>query len=354
MSRNVLAPPIQKLSHNRNYRVNVVHDDFGGSKWNASNQKTSRGYKEDGKCYLYADDDDGDDSAENDIEQQPDGGFKLELHVPKSCFGGLIGFKGNTKRRIEDDTGTEIHIPRHNDNSNIVTIKSKSRSNVCGALRKIRLVVKSLRSRMKPTHFLAVPFNSGEVQQQFLELKKRILEAQLAGIDEELFISERCIHCTLTVFVLLDDVERKTIVDALQDCRQYLLDVQQPLKLHVKGLEIMNDDPSWTRVVYARVESPELQQLANKIVDHYRPLGLLGNSEANKVSVKLHMTILNSRYRSDESSSSSAKEFDAREILKRYGDFDFGTAECSELHLCVLRSSREVEDFYKISGSLKF
>lgn len=32
---------------------------------------------------LYADDDDGEDIAENDIEQQPDGSFKLELHVPK-------------------------------------------------------------------------------------------------------------------------------------------------------------------------------------------------------------------------------------------------------------------------------
>lgn len=32
---------------------------------------------------LYPDDDDGEDIAENDIEQQPGGGFKLELHVPK-------------------------------------------------------------------------------------------------------------------------------------------------------------------------------------------------------------------------------------------------------------------------------
>lgn len=49
MSREVLAPPIQTLSHNRKYRVNVVHDDFGGSKWNSGNKKTIKGYEEDGK-----------------------------------------------------------------------------------------------------------------------------------------------------------------------------------------------------------------------------------------------------------------------------------------------------------------
>jgi len=84
MSRDVLAPPTQRLSHNRNYRVNIVHDDFGGSKWNTKNQKnqnTSKGYEEPD---LYADDDDyEEDSAECNIDQLPDGSYKLALHVPK-------------------------------------------------------------------------------------------------------------------------------------------------------------------------------------------------------------------------------------------------------------------------------
>lgn len=49
MSRDVLAPPVQTMSHKRNYRVNVVHEDFGGSKWNSSNKKSVKGYEEDGK-----------------------------------------------------------------------------------------------------------------------------------------------------------------------------------------------------------------------------------------------------------------------------------------------------------------
>lgn len=55
MSRNVLAPTTQRMSNNRNYRVNMVHDDFGGSsKWNAANEKISKGYEEAGNVLNYS------------------------------------------------------------------------------------------------------------------------------------------------------------------------------------------------------------------------------------------------------------------------------------------------------------
>ncbi|XP_034475866.1 activating signal cointegrator 1 complex subunit 1 [Drosophila innubila] len=346
MSRNVLAPATQRLSHNRNYRVNAVHDDFGGSKWNSKNQNTSKGYEEPD---LYADDDYGEDSAECNIEQLPDGSFKLALHVPKSFYGGLIGLKGSTKRRIETETKTDIHVPRQNDISNDLLIKSNERSNVCAALRKIRLLIDSLRKRMRPTHFLAVPLNSGQVLKRFVELKQSILDAQLPGIDPELFISERCIHITLGVYVLLDDAERKNAVNELQTCRQWLSGLSTPFELKIKGLEIMNDDPSSVRVLYAAVESPELQQFADKCLKHFQTTGLCATDNNQRDSIKLHMTVLNNHYRKDNKSN-----FDGREILKRYGDYDFGTAQCKEVHMCVIKSSQEVEDFYKITGSLTF
>jgi len=55
MSREVLSPPVQKMSQNRRYRVNVVHDDFGGDKWNGQNQRNKLEYKaneEPGKWIL--------------------------------------------------------------------------------------------------------------------------------------------------------------------------------------------------------------------------------------------------------------------------------------------------------------
>ena len=60
------------------------------------------------------------------------------------------------------------------------------------------------------------------------------------------------------------------------------------------------------------------------------------------------MTVMKNRYR-----KSKAKSFDAREILKRWGDFNFGTIQCNELALCAL-GTKSTDNFYKISGSLKF
>ncbi|XP_017049378.1 activating signal cointegrator 1 complex subunit 1 [Drosophila ficusphila] len=351
MSREVVSPPVQKMSHNRRYRVNMVHEDFGGDKWNGQNKMAKRENKAYEEPDLYGEDDDEEDPAACNIEESPNGDFKLALHVPKSFYGGLIGLKGSTKRRIEEETRTEIYVPRHNEISNDILIRAKQRSHVCGALRQIRHIITSLRKRMKPTHFLAVALNSGEVKDRFVELKKSILEAQLPGIDEELFISERSIHLTLGVYVLLDDDERKKALDELEACRPLLADLNTPFDIKVKGLEIMNDDPSSTRVLYGRVESSGLQKFADQCLAHFQTTGLCATDNNQRESIKLHMTLMNNRYRKE--AMKSGDSFDAREILKRFGDFDFGTAKCQAVHLCVLKSRGE-DEFYKITGSLEF
>ncbi|KAH8401262.1 hypothetical protein KR009_004141 [Drosophila setifemur] len=373
MSREVLAPPLQKMSHNRRYRVNVVHDDFGGSKWNGQNKRGQAGFQGYQEPDLYGEDDeDEEDAAASNIEEEPSGGFKLALHVPRwvkppailrnlvyiptifcsSFYGGLIGKKGNTKRRIEEETRSEIFVPRQNEKSNDVLIRAKQRGQVCAALRQIRHVTGSLRQSMRPTHFLAVALNSGEVQERFVQLKKEILAANLPGIDEALFISEHSIHLTLGVYVLLDDDERQRAVAELQACRPFLSELNTPFELKVSGLEIMNDDPSATRILYACIESPELQKFADRCLGHFQSTGLCATDNNRRESIKLHMTVMNNRYRR-ELSKGSKDSFDAREILKSFGDFDLGTAKCQAVHLCIAKSSDE-GNFYKITGSLEF
>ncbi|BFG05931.1 activating signal cointegrator 1 complex subunit 1 [Drosophila madeirensis] len=354
MSREVLDPPVQGMSQNRRYRVNVVHEDFGGDKWNGGNKQgrpANKGYEEPD---LYGEDDDEEDPAVAQIEENGSGGYKLSFHVSKSFYGGLIGLKGSTKRRIEEETRSEIYIPRQHEESSNVTIKARDRSQVCAALRQIRCLVGSLRRKMRPTHFLAVPLNFGEVQNGFLELKKSIMEAQFPGIDEELFISEICIHITLGVYVLLDDNERKKALEELEFCRSILADLTTPFEMKVKGLEIMNDDPSSARILYGCVEAPELQKFADRCLAHFQTTGFAATDNNERDSIKLHMTVLNNRNRKKANSvGKTPNSFDVRELLKRFGDFDFGSAQCSAVHLCALNSSG-TDSFYKISGSLKF
>nr|XP_016927889.1 activating signal cointegrator 1 complex subunit 1 [Drosophila suzukii] len=351
MSREVLSPPVQAMSQNRRYRVNIVHEDFGGDKWNGQNKRSKGVNKTYEEPDLYGEDDDEEDPAVNNIEESPNGDFKLALHVPKSFYGGLIGLKGSTKRRIEEETRTELYVPRQNERSNDVIIRAKQRSQVCAALRQILHLITSLRKKMKPTHFLAVALNSGEVQERYVELKKSILEAQLPGIDEELFMPESSIHLTLGVYVLLDDDERQRALKELEDCRPLLADLKTPFEMKVKGLEIMNDDPSSTRILYGCIESPDLQKFADQCLAHFQSTGLCATDNNERESIKLHMTLMNNRYRKE--AMKSGNSFDAREILKRFGDFDFGTAQCQAVHLCVLKSRGE-DEFYKITGSLEF
>lgn len=131
--------------------------------------------------------------------------------------------------------------------------------------------------------------------------------------------------------------------------REFLTDLQTPFKVRVSGLEIMNDDPSSVRVLYALVESEQLQTFANRCFQRFNQTGL-GFDDYDRGNVKLHMTVMNNRYR-----NSDAKSFDAREILKRWSNFEFGTVECNELLLCVIGgSTKDTSVFYKITDSLKF
>lgn len=69
-----------------------------------------------------------------------------------------------------------------------------------------------------------------------------------------------------------------SLLPVVQDIMQH-----QPLQVHLKGLEYMNDDPSAMHVAYMGVQDPEdqagsvqkLQQLCRAVVGAYADAGLL-------------------------------------------------------------------------------
>lgn len=103
-------------------------------------------------------------------------------------YGGLVGFKGSTKHRIESETQTELFIPRPRETDDVcikgfflsikytlfhnrVILQGKSRKSVCAAKRKIELMVISLRKRTNPTHFTCIPVCKDNVKQRYMEFK---------------------------------------------------------------------------------------------------------------------------------------------------------------------------------------
>lgn len=62
--------------------------------------------------------------------------------------------------------------------------------------------------------------------------------------------------------------------------------------------------------------------------------------EYGRENIKLHVTLINSKYRSKSSTTNEESgnrrtrhTFDGSEILKRFQDFDFGVIELKEIHL---------------------
>lgn len=92
----------------------------------------------------------------------------------------------------------------------------------------------------------------------------------------------------------------QTHVALLQTLRSLQLELQnilqqQPLKIHVKGLEYMNDDPSAMHVAYVGVQDPaqqhgcvqKLQQLCTAVVDAFSDAGLLLNRDERYTPAQL-------------------------------------------------------------------
>ena len=52
------------------------------------------------------------DAGLSAIEELKDGTLRLSLDIPSAYFKFIIGKKAETKRRIENETRTQIQIPR--------------------------------------------------------------------------------------------------------------------------------------------------------------------------------------------------------------------------------------------------
>lgn len=46
------------------------------------------------------------------IVEETDSGFRYEMNIPSAYFKFIIGKKAETKRRLENETATQIRIPK--------------------------------------------------------------------------------------------------------------------------------------------------------------------------------------------------------------------------------------------------
>lgn len=105
-----------------------------------------------------------------------------------------------------------------------------------------------------------------------------------------------------------------------------------------------------------QVESPSLQKIADEVTEYFVSAGLIQRQYDH---VKLHVTLINTHFRNNTEGDAgknqlphARKTFDARDILKKYVAFEFGSQTVSEIHLSQ-RFSTANDKFFEATGVLK-
>lgn len=325
---------------------------FDSNAW--TNENNLDTYLEDDYQADYTDE----EACDSNIETVPydDTRFKHSYHVPKEFFPFIIGSKNAVRKRIEIETRTTIQVPKQD--GDIVIIGSDRRG-ILSARHRIDLLVEVSRKKFSYTHFISIPLNTDEVIANFNSFKSDVIKkfgGVARGVYEYIFQKPHKLHLTLGMLTLLDDEERKEAKKVFMDCKEHIIDPfikkYGQIIITLKGLECMNDDPSATKILYAKVitENNVLQTLSDEIVNYFAEAGLI---RKERDTVKLHVTLMNTYYKHEVNSPSKNMEetFDATPILSEYKDMVFGTLILNEIHLSQLNSDCKTT-YYQASAKI--
>ncbi|CAL8114238.1 unnamed protein product [Orchesella dallaii] len=312
--------------------------------------------------------------GENVEITKEDNGFKSICNIPSSLFSHIIGAKGTVKKRIEMETQTRIYVPRQNERGDIV-IRGQNEGDIRRAYRRLNQIALNARFKREATHFVCFPINETSVTEKVKEFMDAVMSEcglHSRGLDHNIFGGMEKLHLTLCVMVLLDERERNRASEILSSLQPSIKQLTEgkTVRIRLKGLEIMNDDPSQVDVLYAKCEPLSSngveQEIADLIAKEFSKQGLAKESKGEKV--KLHCTIINTRYRNEGDNVSTGRSrpsdnrgrnngwstresFDARVVLQKFGNFDFGIVEIKEIKIAT-RHTKASDGFYKCYASL--
>ena len=312
---------------------------------------------------------------ENDADIQEGtkpGQFRLELSIASAYYGYIIGKNGEQKKRLENDTKASILIPQRNVDGAVI-LTSDKKSNIISCKNRLFLIVANARQKQQFNHLITFPLTFDEFKKRLRCFKEEVVKTCSSdrGINESVFVNQNKVHLTLGILVLMDNKEKNDATTLLQECnRKYVKQLLngKPLTVHLKGLEYMNDDPSSVDVLYIKVNSINnddfIQSISDHIVERFEKSGLMKKQFER---VKLHATVMNSLCRVDANdetendfnenkgggNKASRESFDARNVLKVFGDYDFGEYTINQLDISV-RYTADKNGYYEALSKISF
>ncbi|VDM41536.1 unnamed protein product [Toxocara canis] len=202
--------------------------------------------------------------------------WSTSIDIPKDMRRYVIGAKGRKKRKIEELTDCRLIFPSRG--------------------KRMRLI---MQKKAPYTHFVSLPMNDPDLQASFTKF------AEIIQNDEELsdscrepmlFQQPKKLHLTVVMLSLLDDDDMQLAAESLEQVIsnqvRKTLDGKK-LEVEVKGLQCMNDNPTKVRVLYVNAFSEKLDEIMNTIAD---AMGETELAPRRAKTVKIHLTLMNTRY----------------------------------------------------------
>jgi len=292
--------------------------------------------------------------------------FVTHLEIAPVYYKFIIGKQGQNKQRIEKETKTTVTIL---DKEQRLTITGPTANAVLNARTRIEIICETANHSLDYTHFLCLPLNYEEIMANVTKFQTEIIQQAaknpIEGFDASIIHPPKQLHLTMLMLKLHTDSQIEKVKQILQQLQPQIYDVldTRSLVVKLKGLEIMNDDPSQVDILYLQVleEDGRLAKLTKFLVDKFKEQGLV--SEEQDRNVKLHVTLFNTRYRKQElegkREEKKGKErpkretFNAHGIITKYGNMEFGTSRVAALHLS-LRGAYDKNGFYQCIAKVDF
>eukprot|EP01061_Rhynchopus_euleeides_P007100 TRINITY_DN16084_c0_g1_i1.p1 TRINITY_DN16084_c0_g1~~TRINITY_DN16084_c0_g1_i1.p1 ORF type:complete len:436 (+),score=175.36 TRINITY_DN16084_c0_g1_i1:104-1309(+) len=291
----------------------------------------------------------------------------------------IIGSRAATLQKLEKETGCSIAVPKTKREEEEVglVIRGLSEQSVLGARGRIEYIVESSREKLPYTHFLSIPLDMASLQPRVSSLLQEIRTKHCGGacnIEPAMVQKEAKLHLTVLMLRLYGEDSLKKAAASLRKCQTMIQQIfTEADKLHVLGVDCMNDDPTQVHVAYLKIVEDEVQQKLLDVIDQVSKEFILAGlctsreAEGNKL---LHATIVNSLWRRSAAEPAEDEEGDEDELLAKrkdvrvpfdmtplfeaYESVDLGKHKLMRMEVSVKQAEKGETGYYKSLASIPF
>lgn len=297
-----------------------------------------------------------DRARDNDEGEGSPPAAEQSLEIGATLGKFLFGKFGQDKviKPLEADTNTRVH--RDGEESLRV---SGGEANVSSAITKLKRA--PFLEATPLTHFLCIALNEEGVSRAFRDFKEEILSSSASGdsgLSDQIFAKPTRLHLTISMLKLYTPAEleraKRTLTAAVAGHRGAAMSIA------LGGLELMKGSAKKARVVAAMVgdghteeegigSAERLQSLCDRVKAAFLEAGFFV-SNPNQRKVKLHCTLLNTRW---SRGRKSRNFFDAAGFFDRMRESQLGTVSVTGVHLVSFTRFGQ-DDFYAIESTANF